>query len=124
MYTVDETVDCEELPQGLLRGRTIENSLRIHDSKGITIANMTFWASNILAYEHVSNITLDSLDFKFPSSSQRMLKSAELPIHTRMSGDHNIVINSTFEGPFEVIFRKYSLNKTYMPRGYMICILF
>ena len=98
------TIDCEELPQGLLRGRTIENSLRIHDSKGIIISNMTFWASNILAFEHVSNITLDSLDFKFPSSSQRMLKSAELPVHTKISGDYNKVINSTFEGPFEVTF--------------------
>ena len=103
-FNIDETIDCEDLPQGSLRGRTIENSLRIHDSKGIIIANMTFWASNILAFEHVSNITLDSLDLKFPSSSLRMLKSADLPIHTRISGGYNTVINSTFEGPFEMTF--------------------
>ena len=41
---------------------------------------------------------LDSLDFKFPSSSHRMLKSAAFPKHTLLYGSDHTVINCTFEG--------------------------
>ena len=87
-----------EASEDILRGRTVDNVLEITDSNNVIVGNMTFWASNILAKDHVDSITFDSLIFNFPSSSHRMLGSEELPMHTEMKGDDHKVINCTFEG--------------------------
>ena len=94
-----------------LRGRTLDYGLEITDSHDVIIANMTFWACNIKANEDNNAITLDSLTFEYPSSSHRMLRSEDMPKHTKMFGDDNQVINCTFygaEGPGTEINRKYS----------------
>ena len=87
----------------VLRGRILDNVLDITDSKHIIVANITFWASNILAEDDANRaITFDSLIFEFPSSSHRMLKSEIQPKHTKVFGKDHAVINCTFfggEGP-------------------------
>ena len=56
-------------------------------------------ASNAIASDEANNaITFDSLIFKFPSSSHRMLRSEAEPIHTKFLGDDHKIINCTFEG--------------------------
>ena len=82
----------------ILRGRTLDNVLEITDSTDVIIKGINFWASNIIASDNNNRVTLDSLIFKFPSSSHRMLKSAALPKHTTISGNDNAVVNCTFEG--------------------------
>ena len=95
----DTTGRCEELN---LRGRTVDYGLVITDSENVTLANLTFFSSNVMA-QGDRQIELDSIDFKFPSSSHRMLSSASLPLATRLDvGLQGIVHNCTFlgaEGP-------------------------
>ena len=73
-----------------VRGRTIDYAMEITKSKGIKLANMDFFASNVMAEgttkrtDEVADITLDSLNFDFPSSSRRMLKEFAVPKHTRL----------------------------------------
>ena len=81
-----------------MRGRTLDNVLEITDSADVIVEGINFWASNIIASDNNNRITLDSLIFKFPSSSHRMLKSAAFPRHTTMYGNGHSVINCTFEG--------------------------
>ena len=76
---------CPDISEDFLRGRTIDTGIEIIDTMNLVIANMTFWASNLIATNKISKITLDSLIFEYPSSSHRMLKSEELPKHTRVS---------------------------------------
>merc|ERR1719234_1464787 len=94
---------CEELN---LRGRTIDYGLIISDSENVTVANFTFFSSNLMA-QGDQQMELDSIDFKFPSSSHRMLSSNSLPLPTRIEVDvQGIVSNCTFlgsEGPALVI---------------------
>ena len=75
---------CPDVSKEYLRGRTTDTGIEIIDTMNLVIANMTFWASNLIATNKISEITLDSLIFKYPSSSHRMLKSEELPKHTRV----------------------------------------
>ncbi|CAL4158368.1 unnamed protein product [Meganyctiphanes norvegica] len=101
---------CPDPHMSNLRGRTIDYGLTIWDSTGITISDIDFIAANIKAYSvnnpesHVDLITLDSLRFKFPSSSHRMLKSDREPHQTRLTARNNhykgkvTVYNCTFEG--------------------------
>jgi len=84
--------------EDILRGRTLDNVLTLSHSSNVIVGNMTFWASNILASDDINSITYDSLNFKFPSSSHRMLGSEEFPTHTYLKGDDNKIINCTFEG--------------------------
>ena len=95
----DTTGRCEELN---LRGRTVDYGLVITDSENVTLANLTFFSSNVMA-QGGRQIELDSIDFKFPSSSHRMLSSASLPLPTRLDvGLQGLVHNCTFlgaEGP-------------------------
>ena len=96
-----ETDSCPDTDasEGNLRGRTLDNVLEITDSSNIIVKGISFWASNIIANDKNNNmIMLDSLDFKFPSSSHRMLKSAAFPKHTQLYGSDHTVINCTFEG--------------------------
>ena len=118
----DTTGRCEELN---LRGRTVDYGLVITDSENVTLANLTFFSSNVMAHGD-RQIELDSIDFKFPSSSHRMLSSASLPLATRLDvGLQGIVHNCTFLGaegpaleidgachacpPQEVVYRHHNL---------------
>ena len=94
----DEKESCPDLSADVLRGRTLDFGLEIIDTTGLVIANMTFWAANIISQNKDSDIRFDSLIFNFPSSSHRMLKSQAHPIHTKMTGHDNAVVNCTFEG--------------------------
>jgi len=89
---------CPSPSSESIRGRTIDYAFEIRRSSFITLANMTFFASNVLADYHVEGISLDSLDFKFPSSSHRVLKVDKIPPITKVKGDDCSVINSTFLG--------------------------
>ena len=119
---MSSTATCEELN---LRGRTVDYGLVITDSENVTLANLTFFSSNVMA-QGDRQIELDSIDFKFPSSSHRMLSSASLPLATRLDvGLQGIVHNCTFLGaegpaleidgachacpPQEVVYRHHNL---------------
>jgi len=93
-----ENGTCPSSTSQSIRGRTIDYAVEIRQSSYITLANITFFASNILADYHVRGISLDSLDFKFPSSSHRVLKSNKVPLITKMKGDDCSVVNCTFLG--------------------------
>jgi len=103
--------NCPDPLSESLRGRTLDYGLIITNTTGLTVKNFKFIASNIHAYsaskhEKVNEITLDSLYFKYPSSSHRMLGSNEIPKETKLwskaKGDPEVgkfsVINSVFEG--------------------------
>jgi len=103
LYLILPTVNTEighcPQPSGQkVRGRTMDYAFNIRRSSYITIANMTFFASNIKADTSVTGISLDSLDFKFPSSSHRVLKVEDIPPITKLKGDDCSVVNSTFLG--------------------------
>ena len=87
---------CADLTD--LRGRVQDHALTIAASSNITIANITFFSSNIHA-QGQANILLDSLNFAFPSSSHRMLGSTAPPLSTHMDVEEGgIVVNCTFHG--------------------------
>merc|ERR1711872_561090 len=93
-----EAGHCPNPKKQNLRGRTIDYAFEIESSSYITLANMSFFASNVLAEHHVNNIKLESLDFKFPSSSHRVLQSDVKPANTKLIGDSCSVVNCTFFG--------------------------
>ena len=82
----------------ILRGRTYDNVIEFTDSSNVIMKDITFRASNFIANDGNSDLTFDSLIFEFPSSSRRMLKDATKPLHTKMYGDNNAVINCSFYG--------------------------
>ena len=98
--STEEVNTCPDTDESedILRGRTLDNVLEIIDSADVLVGNITFWASNVIASNNVDRITFDSLIFRFPSSSHRMLKSDAYPIATTLDGDDNAVINCTFYG--------------------------
>ena len=72
----DNAVACPETDEavGVLQGRTLDNVLEIIDCADVTLANITFWASNVIAEDGSnSGITLDSLVFKFIGCCKMML---------------------------------------------------
>lgn len=81
-----------------MRGRVIDHGLIIQNTKHLTIANISFFASNVEAAVGIESVIFDSLEFKFPSSSHRMLKSDTAPKHTQIMGNSISVINCTFHG--------------------------
>ena len=91
--------DPDQCPDShTLRGRTFDNVIEITSSSNIVVADITFFASNIIATDGNNGITFDSLIFNFPTASHRMLKSDAFPMHTTIYGDNNAVINCTFHG--------------------------
>ena len=100
MPDTEEANTCPDTDasEDILRGRTLDYALEVTDSHNVIIANITFWACNIKANENDDSITLDSLIFQYPSSSHRMLRSEDMPKHTKMEGEDNQVINCTFYG--------------------------
>lgn len=80
----------------------MDYALIVENTKHLVIANISFFSSNIDATIGIDSVTLESLQFKFPSSSHRMLKSHVAPFHTHINGNDISVINCTFlgaEGP-------------------------
>ena len=96
----EEATTCPDTDSSveILRGRTLDNVLEITDCTDVIVSDIIFKASNIIASDNNNRITFDSLIFKFPSSSHRMLKSDSFPKHTTLYGDNNSVINCTFVG--------------------------
>ena len=96
----DEADSCPDTgaSETILRGRTLDNVIEIIDSNDVILANMDFWASNVIATNNVDRITFDSLIFNFPSSSHRMLKDDAYPKATTMNGDDHAFINCTVYG--------------------------
>ena len=124
----DEANSCPDTDASadILRGRTFDNVLNVTDSSDVTIANITFFASNIIVDDNDNNaITFDSLIFSFPSSSHRMLKSEAEPIHTIFRGDDHVIINCTFiggEGPalhYEGVSNYYVHNNEFALNGWV-----
>ena len=95
--------ECPEIDQTVLKGRVLDNAFEIIDSAYVTIADISFWASNVIASDESNNgITFDSLIFEYPSSSHRMLHDDAYPKHTELNGNNNAVVNCSFhhsEGP-------------------------
>ncbi|CAL4074331.1 unnamed protein product [Meganyctiphanes norvegica] len=113
LYLIPPFDGCPAVNADILRGRTIDYGLTVTNTTGLIIANMTFFASNIHAYSHninslIDNIQLDSLHFKFPSSSHRMLSNIDYPLITSLDASawsHGVlhygklmITNCTFEG--------------------------
>ena len=98
--STEEVNTCPDTDESedILRGRTLDNVLEIIDSTDVLVGNITFWASNIIASDNVDRIIFDSLIFRFPSSSHRMLKSDAYPKATTLDGDDHAVINCSFYG--------------------------
>ncbi|CAL4155817.1 unnamed protein product, partial [Meganyctiphanes norvegica] len=120
LYFIPKEGVCPDPKSTTLRGRTIDYGLVIKDTTWLKISNMTFLAANINGYStawankgaikntRINEIHLDSLKFKFPSSSHRMLGSTDEPKYTRLISmahyrgskvrGHVSVVNCTFEG--------------------------
>ena len=98
---------CPAKDSGAVKGRVIDYAITITKSKSISLKNMDFFAANLMAegtkknVDEVSDITIDSLNFEYPSSSKRMLKDNSVPKHTKLIakgfGEVN-VINCKFFG--------------------------
>ena len=88
-------VDTRELYLWTLKGDNPEN----HDVRGkvstyafqitgnssyVTLSNLEFFATTIRAVGKVSGITLDSLNFTYPSYTRRMLQDDSLPEMTKL----------------------------------------
>ncbi|CAL4079397.1 unnamed protein product [Meganyctiphanes norvegica] len=116
LYLIPPNGNCPDPSTTALRGRTIDYGLSITNATGVTIANMTFIASTVHAFNshgphhsdmNIDEITLQSIYFKFPSSSHRMLGSSDIPKQTRLTASEESwssyigrisVINCTFVG--------------------------
>ena len=101
---------CPDGASDRLRGRIIDYSMKITKTKGLTVKNVDFFASTVSALtnkarykkEFIDDITFDSINFYFPSSSKRMLQDPSLPKTTEIlaklnSGDIRIE-NCKFSG--------------------------
>ena len=76
---------CPDPDSDAVRGRVMDYAMTITNTDGIYIADMDFFASNLRAdstLPHgmvVNEVYLESLNFKFPSSSKRMLQDYNVP---------------------------------------------
>ena len=83
---------CPSSNSGSVRGRVIDYSMIISKTDGLRISDIDFFASNIYAVPALKNETqinelyLDSVNFKFPSSSKRMLQDYSVPKITQIAG--------------------------------------
>ncbi|CAL4205320.1 unnamed protein product, partial [Meganyctiphanes norvegica] len=115
LFFIPPNRECPESNSTALRGRTFDYGVTVTNATGITFSNLTFLAANIHASSidniesHIDEITLNSIAFKFPSSSYRMLGQNDtagvtlLDAKARGKGGHMVmgrvsVINSTFVG--------------------------
>ena len=76
---------CPDPDTDAVRGRVMDYAMHITNTDGIYIADLDFFASNVMARSKnnqdlvVNEVYLDSLNFKFPSSSRRMLQDYNVP---------------------------------------------
>ena len=97
---------CPDGNSDRLRGRVIDYSMKITKTKGLMVKNVDFFASTVSAIatsrpEPIDEITFDSVNFHFPSSSKRMLQDASVPKTTKIFGKRvgNITVeNCDFVG--------------------------
>ena len=86
------TDSCPSSNSGSVRGRVIDYSMTISKTDGLRISDIDFFASNIYAVPTLKNETqinelyLDSVRFKFASSSKRMLQDYNVPKITQIAG--------------------------------------
>ena len=78
-----------EFPSSHLRGRVVDYGIEITYTTGLKTSDMTLFASNIFAHSvdretYIEEITLDSLEIMYGSSSHRMLGSAAAPLNTKL----------------------------------------
>ena len=99
--------DCPDPSLDTLRGRTMDYGLTIRDATGITMANITMFATNVDAQSEskktfIDNIRFENVDILFGASSHRMLQDPLKPKWTQMKakiGNGKIsIVNCTFLG--------------------------
>ncbi|CAL4068060.1 unnamed protein product [Meganyctiphanes norvegica] len=116
LYVIPPSGDCPDPSTTSLRGRTEDYGLDITNSTWVTLSNLTFFGAGLTAHSiegihsHIDEITIDSVQLKFPSSSRRMLGDYEPPpsqfyVIAKATVEHHekvfgrvSVINCTVEG--------------------------
>ncbi|CAL4158370.1 unnamed protein product, partial [Meganyctiphanes norvegica] len=115
LYIIPTSGECPDPALTTLRGRTTEYGAIVTNCTGLTISDMTFFAANVHAHSidrvesHVDDILLNSIQFKFPSHSKRMLGIKDFPLITKLFAKANMghgeivigklsVVNCTFVG--------------------------
>ena len=84
---------CPKTNSGALRGRTMDYAIEISGTDGIYIADINFFAANLNAENPskrdpiINELYLDSLTFKFPASSKRMLQDFSVPKYINIIGN-------------------------------------
>jgi len=86
---------CPDRNSDAVRGRVMDYFFNITNTNGLKIEHLDFFASNLQAVTRnrrtgpmeVDNLHLDSLRFRFPSSSKRMLGDYAVPKVTRLIGN-------------------------------------
>jgi len=81
--------ECPDKDSGALRGRTMDRALEITQADGIIIADIDFFAANFIAHEGskhdvINELYLDSINFRFPASSHRMLQDESAPKYAQI----------------------------------------
>lgn len=84
LHLIPSSGKCPDTSSKNLRGRTLDYGLTITNTTGLTVANLTFLAATVDGHSedrgpYIDEISLDSVDFLFQSSSHRMLGSDSLP---------------------------------------------
>jgi hypothetical protein len=88
------TGSCPDSSSDAVRGRVMDYAMEITKTDGIIVSDMDFFASNIKAVAtsnhdvEINEIYLDSLNFKYPSSSKRMLHDYSVPKITQVVGQN------------------------------------
>ena len=79
---------CPDPSSNRVRGRTLDYAMTVTDTVDLTVANITFFASAFIANsENIlsQDIRLNSINFKFASSSKRMLGKTDVPGWTQLN---------------------------------------
>ena len=84
---------CPDPTSDQVRGRTVDYSMMIRNTTGLLVANVDFFASTLHGISTTKNdaiddITIDSVNFYFPSSSRRMLQEYSVPKSTTLLAKH------------------------------------
>jgi hypothetical protein len=78
---------CPHSSSTRVRGKTLDYAINVVDTVGLTVSNLTFFASAFRSDSEnrlTEDIRLDTLNFTFPSSSKRMLGKIDLPGWTKV----------------------------------------
>ncbi|CAL4064794.1 unnamed protein product, partial [Meganyctiphanes norvegica] len=113
LYVIPPSSVCPDPSTTSLRGRTVDYGLDITNSKWVTVSNLTFFGAGLTAHSidhihsHIDEITIDSVQLKFPSSSRRMLGNYEPP-----PSQFNVIARATVEHHEKVLGRVSIINCT------------